>query len=71
MGYLTSIYRINRYAHKEIPTARLSKMRIFERLVDVHLKSIALKVSYDNVRVFNRDNNIIPVNIDQSAIIAD
>jgi len=66
-----SVNRINRYAVIEIRTTRFSKGRSLKRLVDVNQESIALKVLHDKVRVFYGNNDIVPIDIDLSAILAD
>jgi hypothetical protein len=68
MRYLSSVNGINRYAFIEIRTARFPKETFLKGLADINLKSIALEVSHDDVRVFYRDNNVVPIDIDHGRI---
>jgi hypothetical protein len=71
MGYLTGVDGINRLAFKVVPTARLSKITLRERLADVNLEKKALKGLHDGVRILHGDNDIIPIDVDLSRISCD
>jgi hypothetical protein len=67
----SGIDRVNRNALIEIRTARFPKVSLRERLADVNLKSVALKVAHDHVRVFYGDNNVVSIDVDLPRITCD
>jgi hypothetical protein len=61
----TGINGVNRYTFEIVPTARFAEVAFLKRLADVNLKSVALKETYNGVRIFYRDNYVIPIDVDQ------
>jgi len=71
MRHCSGINRINRFSLIVVRTARFAEVTFLERLADVNLKSIALKIIHNCVRILYRDNNVVPIDIDLATIMLD